>query len=140
MNDDDKPLKEGISGRFVHCHPVPEDPEIVEQRHRASCLLKLRPQCHTCPNSRFTLLFDTPEKKSEQVMCPRWKKDGDRHAGEPPKEYVVTEIATCKERPFDFCGSCPSREELQELHVDKTKDGWLARWNRFRKEEESDDD
>jgi ssDNA-binding Zn-finger/Zn-ribbon topoisomerase 1 len=140
VSDDDKPIKEGVSGRFVLCHPVPEDPEIVEKVHRASCLLKTRPHCHTCPNSRFTLFFEVQEKKIEQVMCPRWKSIADLHRGEQPETYVITELATCKEMPFPFCGSCPSVEELAELHIDKSKYGWLSRWKRFTKEADDDTD
>lgn len=133
-------LREGVAGRFVDCRPVPEDPGIVERRHRASCLLKPKPQCGTCPNSKFTLLFNLPEKKFQQVMCPRWKHEGERHAGKQPDSYVITELASCKDMPFSFCGSCPSREELQKLEIDKTKDGWFARWTRFRKEMLNGDD
>lgn len=140
MSDNEKPIREGISGRFVICHPNPEDPEVAEQRHRAACLLKATPRCGTCPNSKFTLYFDVPEKKLEQVKCPRWKSESIRHSGAPPEEYVVTELATCKEAPHGFCGSCPSKEELEKMHVDKSKDGWLARFNRFREEMRKADD
>lgn len=99
------------------------------------------PKCQTCPNSKFTLYFDVPEKKLEQVKCPRWKSEQLRHAGAQPEEYVTTELATCREMPYGFCGSCPSQEELQKMYVDKTKDGWVARWTRFRKEMmDADDD
>jgi hypothetical protein len=121
-------------GAYVDCHPKLDDLEVVEKKHRASCLLKLMPQCSTCPNSRFTLLFNTPDKKLLQVQCPRWKEVASLHIGKPPDEYVVTEEATCREAPFPFCGSCPSRAKLQELDIDKSKDGWLSRWDRFRKE------
>lgn len=141
MSDEEKPLREGYGGRYVMCTPNLEEPEITEQRHRATCLLKLTPNCPTCPNNKFTLYFDVPEKKLEQVRCPRWKSEALRHSGAGPEEYVVTELAMCKEAPFGFCGSCPSQEELQKMFVDKTKDGWVSRWSRFRKEMlEADDE
>ena len=127
-------------GAYVECHPVVDDPQIKESKHRGTCLLKPLPQCHTCPNSRFTLLFDTPEKKLTQIMCPRWKSIADLHTGKLPDEYVVTEEATCREKPFPFCGSCPSRAKLEELQIDKKKDGWLSRLKRFEDEMRKADD
>lgn len=125
----------GDSAKFAQCFPVKDDPNITEARHRSLCLMRHKEECHSCPNSKFTLLFDVPEKKLEQVMCPRWKSIASMWKGENPETYTVTEIATCKERPFPFCGSCPSVEELKELEIDKTKDGWLSRWKRFREED-----
>lgn len=135
----EKKLVLGDGAKYAECRPIKEDQQIVESRHRALCLMRLREECHVCPNSKFALVFDVPEKKLEQVRCPRWENVRDLWQGKPPDKYEVTEFATCKERPFPFCGSCPSREELAELEIDKSKDGWLSRWNRFREEDNLDD-
>lgn len=134
MSEDKKVILGDVS-KYSNCRPVKEDPQIIEAKHKSMCLMRLRAECHTCPNSKFTLLFDVPEKRLEQVMCPRWKDVRELWQGKNPESYSVTELATCKERPFPFCGSCPSVEELNELGIDKTKDGWVSRWKRFRDED-----
>lgn len=72
-------------------------------------------------------------------MCPRWSQDIDRMKGAQPDKYVETEIKTCSDKPYPYCPSCPSLENLSKMYVDKTKDSWYARYLRFKKEEIDDD-
>lgn len=127
------------NGLTVICRPIPEDPEVTEVKHRVVCMTKPYPSCHSCRHGNFTLVFNvTPNARYERVLCPRWASQTDRLKGGQP-EYVVTEVATCGEKPFEFCPSCPSRGDLQKLDIDKTKDGWYSRWRRFREEELEDE-
>ena len=126
------------NGLTVICTPKPEEPEVTEVKHRVVCLMKPYPACHSCSHGRFTVVFNvTPGTREERVLCPRWVNLKERLEGGQP-EYVVTEKATCAEKPFEFCPSCPSVEALQKLNIDKTKEGWYARWRRFTEEEDDD--
>lgn len=127
---------EGVKSRFVMCRPNPEDPSIVEARHRANCLVGIFPKCQTCNNRVFKLAFNVPETKTEVVQCPRWKMPADRMKGVAPETYVPTELATCSEMPFEFCPSCPAKEKLAEMFVDKEAIGWYTRWERFKRDAE----
>jgi hypothetical protein len=123
------------TGLHVICTPKPEEPEVSEIQHRVVCMTKPYPSCHTCAHGRFTLVFNvTPNARLERVLCPRWS-GAERQEGKNPEEYIETEVATCQEKPFEFCPSCPSREALQKLGIDKLKDGWYSRWRRFTEEE-----
>ena len=131
----------GVLGNGLHvlCTPT-EDPEVTEIQHRISCLSRPYAACSRCRHSSFTLIFNgNPQVRFETVLCPRWKRDGDRVKGEKPSSYVPTELATCSEKPFEYCPSCPSREVLSKLEVDKTKDGWYSRYKRFTQEEDDAD-
>lgn len=139
MSED--PIKKGVEGLFVDCRPVPEsDPKVIERRHRSSCLMQVTPRCSTCKNGKFTLFFETSEKRLECVKCPRWADNGARMRGERPVSYVTTEVATCKEKPFEFCPSCPSKESLGELDIDKDEEGWYNVWSRAQELLKEDDD
>lgn len=129
---EDPTLKKGVDAHFVECRPLPDDPLVIERRHRATCLLNLTARCPTCKNNKFTLFFEEREKRLECVQCPRWKDNASRVLGESPTSYVTTEVATCKEQPFEFCPSCPGKEELQEVEIDKNKEGWYSIWKRMK--------
>jgi hypothetical protein len=129
------------TGLTVTCHPVLDDPTVIERQHRAVCLVKPYVACGSCPNSRFTLLFkgDRTERFT-RVACPRWESEDQRMRGEAPAKYVTTEEATCQSKPFPFCVSCPSRKELQEKYgADKTKEDWFGRFKRLRQAEFEDE-
>lgn len=125
----EKPVEKGVEGLFVTCRPV-DDPMVTERRHRSSCLMQAYPKCGTCKNSKFTLFFEPAEKRLECVKCPRWKDNGARVRGDLPVSYVTTEVATCKEKLFEFCPSCPSKELLGEVDIDKDTEGWYNVWKR----------
>lgn len=126
------------NGHFVECHPTGEV-DVVEKKHRASCLVKPYPACGTCAHSNFKLVFNAdPNAKLQQVLCPRWASDQARTDGRSPEKYVTTELMTCAERPFSFCGSCPSMERLSQMFIDKKKDGWYSRFKRFTELQEED--
>lgn len=130
-------------GLTVLCRPDPmKDPEVVESQHRVVCLGKPYPACVTCRHSEFELIFraDNRERLQETVACPRWKNMLDRLDGKHPEEYVTTDLATCAKKPFEFCTSCPSRDEVEKYSANKMKDGWYGRWHRLRKLEFEDDD
>lgn len=123
------------NGHTVMCHPTGEE-DVVEPKHRVVCLVRPYPSCSGCQHSKFTLVFNADSKAHlQQVKCPRWKNDGDRIKGAKP-EYVTTEIATCAERPFGYCPSCPSVEDLSKMYIDKKKDGWYSRYQRFQEEDD----
>ena len=126
-------------GLSVTCHPDERDDMIIENRNRASCLVRPYPTCSSCPHSTFTLVFKTRESRSELVACPRWNSPEDRMMDKAPSKYVATEVATCRSTPFDFCVSCPSVAHVAFIGADKTSDGWYGRWNRL-KEEQSDEE
>lgn len=126
----DESFKKGMAGKFVECHPLPNDPLVIEKRHRASCLMQPTPRCHTCPNSSFTLFFEEPEVRVQLVQCPKWSNAAARLRGDAPSSYVTTEVATCESRPFEFCPSCPSVENLEELELEKSNVGWYTIWQR----------
>lgn len=126
------------NGHLVRCHPT-GDPEVSEIRSRVSCLLKPLPACNGCSHSKFKMVFNAdPATNLQTVQCPRWRNDATRMSGEKPVEYVETELLTCANKPFSFCGSCPSLERLSQMFVDKKKDGWYSRFRRFSKEEDDD--
>jgi hypothetical protein len=129
------------NGLTVRCAPY-EDKTIVQFQHRAVCLYQPYQACPQCPHSNFTLIFNPEKDRYAQVACPRWASPGGRMKGEDPEHYVPVEIATCEQRPFDFCSSCPSMEEVAECSVDKVSPGWYSRWHRLKKilSEEEDDD
>jgi hypothetical protein len=131
VSEEARPLKKGVDARFVTCRPLQDDPLVLETRHRASCLLRQQePRCSTCPNQSFTLFFEPPEKRLEVVKCPRWGNKGDRSQGLAPTSFVDTELATCAEKPYEFCPSCPTKELLAEIDLDKSKEEWYRIWNR----------
>jgi hypothetical protein len=130
------------AGHSVECHPSLEDPTIHLQQHRAVCMTRPHAACCTCPHSVFTVLFkNQPGERYSSVACPRWTKTQARADGEDPAEYVMTEVATCESRPFDFCSSCPTKNDLVQIYsADKAKPGWYSRWHRLRQKEfESDE-
>lgn len=125
-------IREGL---LVICYPVPDDPDFIRKQHRAVCLTRPLPHCPYCPHSRFTLFFDSnPEARFQTVKCPKWEHNGDREKGMSPARYETAELATCESKPFDYCPSCPSQQELVQIGADKQADGWYGRWSRFRKE------
>lgn len=126
------------TGLTVHCTPT-GDPEVFEVKSRVVCLVRPYDHCSRCSHSLFTLSFNAdPTARFEQVQCPRWRSISDRLKGEDPDSYVPVEVALCGRKPFEFCASCPLREDLAQLDVDKSKSGWYSRWKRFTKEEEDD--
>lgn len=138
----DRERRTGVigNGHTVNCHPT-GDPEVVEKKHRVVCLTKPYAACGGCRHSKFKLVFNAnPQASLDVVMCPRWKSDTDRVKGEQPETYVPTEVKTCSEKPFPFCPSCPSLEDLSKMYVDKKKDTWYARFSRFRREQEEEDE
>jgi hypothetical protein len=130
------------NGLNVLCFPNPEDPMVFQTQHRAACGHRPYAACPTCPHSTYTLAFkkDTRDEKYSLVSCPRWETEFARSEGQAPTGYVFTEVATCRLKPFTFCMSCPSKEDLQEVGADKTKPGWVGRWKRLRGPEDDDDD
>lgn len=123
-------------GLTVECRPVLEDPQIVQQSSRVTCLTRPYAACPSCPHSSFNLLFNADkEKRLEQVACPRWSNAAGRVYGKPPDAYVSVEVATCNELPFEFCPSCPSRKNVEVTGADKSVPGWYGRWHRVAKEE-----
>lgn len=129
------------NGLTVLCFPSLEDPEIVEVKHRAVCMTVPYTACQSCCHSSFTLIFKKDRsEKFVQVACPRWLNEGDRIRGLAPDSYVPTEEATCSDRPFPFCTSCPSRQTLEANYgTDKVKNGWFGRWSRLRSKEFEDE-
>lgn len=125
------------NGHTVSCFPNLEDPTVQQQQHRAVCLLRPYAACPFCPHSLFTLVLrSNPEERYETVACPRWSGS----IKEDPIRYDMTELATCEARPFDFCTSCPSKEELYSIYrTDKRREGWYSRWKRFSDDEPSDE-
>lgn len=127
----------GVLGNGLHvvCQPVLEDPGVTRIQHRAVCLTKPLPSCPYCPHRRFSVFFNgDPTARFKMVSCPRWAGAGDRSQGKDPSSYVATELATCESKPFEFCPSCPSQEELVQIGADKQAGGWYTRWRRFREE------
>jgi hypothetical protein len=124
-------------GLTVFCHPDLEDPEVVEVRSRAACLFRPYAACQTCPHQSFTLTFDAERsvKRQELVACPRWANAADRLEGKSPEGYIQTEVATCQAKPFEFCPSCPVREALLGMGLDKSEPGWYGRWHRLNGEQ-----
>lgn len=104
---------------------------VSEQKHRLVCATKPLPACQSCAHSKFKLVF-TRRDFSLKVLCPRWSSEGARCNGEKPESYQQVEVGVCKQKPFSFCPSCPSLEDLKEMYVDKTRDGWVSRWERFK--------
>lgn len=102
--------------------------------------MELHPNCPNCPNHNFTLFFNPPEKRLERVECPRWAHEGARLRGDTPLNYVSTEVATCNSAPFEFCPSCPAKEELDDLGLDKAQQGWYSLWRRVRELLRSEED
>lgn len=128
------------NGHLVNCHPTGEE-EVVEKKSRVVCLTRPYQACNGCSHSKFKMVFNAdPRAKLETVMCPRWSHDTSRMQGEQPTNYVETELLTCAEKPFPFCPSCPSLENLSKMFVDKKKDTWYARYKRFTQSEEADDE
>lgn len=120
------------TGTIVVCRPDPEDPAVMQTQHRAVCLTKPYRGCAYCPHQSFTLFFRaTPPDPYELFACPRWRSEGERLQGKPPESYVAVERATCSQRPFPFCPSCPTQEELVDLGADKVRAGWYGRWRRI---------
>ncbi len=124
------------NGHVVSCHPT-GDPEVFEKKHRVVCLTRPYAACGGCRHAKFKLVFNAdPNAALKTVKCPRWAQEMSRIRGEQPDHYVETEVKTCSEKPFPFCPSCPSLENLSKMYIDKTKDSWYARFIRFKKEEE----
>ncbi len=141
LEEQNQELKlESEEGLTVSCAPDLADQTVVQRQHRVVCLTKPYEACGTCPNSRFQLLFKSDKtERFIQVACPRWENESARMRGEMPGKYAVTEEATCQSKPFPFCSSCPSRQELQTTYsADKTKEGWYGRWKRLRQAEFED--
>ena len=141
--EEDKLARQAMSGvlgtgHLVQCFPVLEDREVVQIQNRAVCLIRPHDACGSCPHSTFTLAFDVLKKveRLSLVSCPRWESERDRRHGSTPDHYVPVEEATCEEKPFHFCASCPSKREVQESGGDKSKEGWYGRWNRLKEFED----
>lgn len=120
------------NGMIVGC------PATGEQVGRAVCMFRPQPYCPYCRHRIFDLYFE-PDAKYELVACPRWTSEKSKADGDLPETYVITEVATCNLRPFTFCSSCPSSEELAVMRCEKVRPGWYSRWKRvtdaLRKEE-----
>lgn len=128
------------NGHEVLCYPT-GDPNVVEYQNRATCLTRPYQACDGCIHSNFTLVFNADsDAKFEQVKCPKWKNGLFPSLDELPSHYDTTEVATCKEKPFPFCSSCPSLERLSQLYIDKKKDGWYSRLKRFGRYKEEHDE
>lgn len=127
------------NGLTVRCSPN-EDPAVVQFQHRATCLYQPYPACPRCPHAAFTLVFNPEVNRYAQVACPRWASPADRLKGEDPERYVSVEVATCEKKPFDFCVSCPSVDEVADFSADKVRPGWYSRWHRISKELREEDD
>lgn len=126
------------TGLTVTCHPSLEDRMVMQQQNRAVCIYRPHPGCQVCPHANFTLFFDAKKNRYDQVACPRWDRAGARSHGESPDGYKIVEIATCEDRPFDFCNSCPSLSEVAQFGADKAQPGWYTRWRRLTKEEDDE--
>jgi len=138
---DETSVGRSSSDLTVECRPELNDPQIVQRQGRVVCLTKPYQACYYCPHSSFDLLFNTnKDQRVEQVSCPRWSKAGGRLGGIAPDGYVSVETATCKEMPFEFCPSCPSRKNVAATGADKSVPGWYGRWNRVRSEALEDED
>lgn len=126
------------NGHTVQCHPTGE-PDIFERQSRVVCLAKPYVACGGCRHSKFKLIFNAdPSVRLQTVKCPRWDNDTARMRGELPSSYAQAEVLTCSSKPFAYCPSCPSLEDLSKMFIDKTKEGWYARYRRFIKEEGND--
>lgn len=130
------------SGHSVDCRPSLEDRLIQIQQSRVVCLTRPHAACGICPHSTFTLHFKADQgEKYSYVACPRWDQAGDRSKDKDPDDYVMTELATCDRKPFDFCPSCPSRDEVQTVYsADKAQPGWYSRYRRLREKEYTTDE
>lgn len=126
------------SGLTVACHPSLEDRMVMQMQNRSVCLYRPHPGCQICPHASFTLFFDAKKNRYDQVACPRWDRQGGRSRGESPDSYRIVEVATCEDRPFEFCSSCPSREEVVQFGADKAQPGWYTRWRRLSREEDDE--
>lgn len=116
----------------VSCFPETTDLTVIQRQHRAVCLFRPHLACSTCPHSEFVLAFNADKEARLQVVaCPRWSQT--HLLGSPPDAYVATEISTCRAMPFEFCSSCPSSQEVEELGADKRTPGWFGRWQRLKK-------
>jgi|SRR3954469_11839057 hypothetical protein len=90
------------NGKTVTC----TDPEAPHSVDRASCLAKKKPECAACPNSHFTIRFQS-RIGDQQVACPRWRLEEDRLARREPTDYVSVPRSMCLTlRPFDQCIGC----------------------------------
>ena len=133
LQEEPRETEAGKHGLTVTCRPDTDDPQVVQQQGRASCLFRPYEACHSCPHSTFVLAFEAnKEARLEQVACPRWESRGGREQGKPPDKYVATEVATCRAAPFEFCSSCPSREAVAALGANKKNAGWYGRWSRLK--------
>jgi hypothetical protein len=129
------------NGLSVWCQPYPWDPGVGQQVHRAICLARPHPGCATCPHQSFTLIFkNQPPDPYQLLACPRWREgEKGRLEGKTPDSYVPVERAICLQRPFQFCSSCPTPEQLVDIGADKVRPGWYGRWHRFTSDEEDQD-
>lgn len=136
-------LRTGVlgEGHHVECRPDPIDRSITQAQNRTACLTRPYASCSICPHSVFTLVFKAqPDDPYDVVACPRWRDAAAKQEGESPSSYVPVEVATCRQRPFDFCTSCPTRDQVSDIGADKHRDGWYGRWKRFVSDEMEDED
>lgn len=128
------------TGLTVICFPT-DDPGVFEYQSRVICMSGPYAKCQRCPHSSFNIEFvpNDGSWKLEQVMCPRWRVDLERHT-ESPETYLSTPLRTCQDQPFMFCRTCPTRSELVQLGIDKSKKDWYSRWVRFTREEGDSED
>lgn len=113
----------------------------MQMQSRVICLTRPYQACSVCPHSMFTLIFKSqPDDPYDVVACPRWSDTPMKQNGEAPTSYVPVEVATCRQRPFDFCTSCPSRDQVLDIGADKHLDGWYGRWKRFVSDDQEDDE
>ena len=141
--EEDRKVRQRVTGEIsegktVICKPVLEDPSIMEHQNRLICMLHKYAACDTCQHQTFTLFFrGDPNERMRLVACPRWDAEMSRITGKAPDIYIPTEVGNCQEGPLAFCSSCPSREDLLSMEIEKERPGWYGRWQRLK---EHDDD
>jgi hypothetical protein len=123
------------NGLIVYCVPNLDEPQVMQQIGRATCLTKPYPACPSCPHQRFEIIFRKRPDPQGWVMCPRWKNGS---TGGEPSFYTVVTLTECTAKPFAFCPQCPDQQELILFDTDKRKQGWLSKYRRMLKEQEDD--
>lgn len=120
------------NGLNVFCVPDPQNPWVIQQVGRATCLTRPFVGCTVCPHSRFELIYRQRPAENVWVLCPRWERE---EGTGPPSYYTVVLLSECRVKPFGFCARCPEPEELLEIRTDKQKHGWLERYRKLTREE-----
>ena len=125
------------NGLEVWCQPYLDDREIYHKKNRVVCLAQPYQACQTCHHKLFTLYFNSArkEKVAAPIACPRWANSASREKGFDPDHYTFVTQGTCTDdKPFTFCSACPKPEQLVQIGLDKSTQGWYGRYQRFRKE------